>query len=281
MPLPRSASSSTFTAVHVLGHRRRYFQAVLVEQVLAVHQDEDRDIERDSDELVLVRRDPLQQGPGEVAPVEIGQRQIPLAVVGLARIDGVASEQRRPGLVQVVEIVRAGLVPHVDRRLLQHLLQRYDFDFHLDARIGRELVPGQQACNNGGRRRLGYEADLRALVFAPDLVEPFRHLWRGAAVGLRWRPDGSRKRPAAAKHGGRKAGEADTGRGQAAQKRALADAPLPESLGTVRNMGLAVAVARTAAVTHLPLVAWPPLRPHLSRVARRGRSAPWAGRQCA
>ena len=120
------------------------------------------------DELVLVGRDPLQQGPGEVAPVEIGQRQILLAVVGLARIDGVAGEQRRPGLVQIVEIIRAGLVPHVRRRLLQHLLQRHDFEVHLDARIGRELLPATA----GLRRRWAASARIRSGSSSPCICSP-------------------------------------------------------------------------------------------------------------
>ena len=237
---------------HVLGHGRRHLQAVLVEQVLAVHQDEDRDVERNPDQLVLVGRDAVHQGLGEVVPVEIRQRQVLLAVVVLARIDGVGGEQRRPGLVEVVEIIRAGLVLDVHGRLLQHLLQRDDLDLHLDAGIGRELVLGQLAW----RRRWAASARTRSGSSCPCICSPppgaissspaEAPLSASAAS-----PDRSgERRPAAAKHRGREAGEADTGGGQTAQKLALADAPLPESPGTVCNIGLAVTVARAATVTH-------------------------------
>ena len=215
MPLPRSAVVERLHGRHVLGHRRRHLETVLVEQVLAVHQDEDRDVEGDADQLVLVGRDALQQGLGEVVPVEIGQRQIALAVVVLARIDGVADEQRRPGLVQIVEIVGAGLVP--GRRPSTFCSTCSSGTISISTSMPVWAVNSSLASrlgDDGGRRRLGDEADLRALVLASHIPEPFRHLRRGAAVGQRRRRRSSRKRPVPAQHGGREAGEPDTGDGR-------------------------------------------------------------------
>ncbi len=227
---------------HVLVHRRGHLQPVLLEQILAVHQDEDRDVEGDADQRVLVGRDALHQGLGEVVPVEIRQRQIALAVVVLARIDRVAGEQRRPGLVHVVEVIGAQLALGVGRDLLQDLLERHDLDVDLDAGVGGELVLGQELGDHGGRGRLGDVADRRALVLAPDIAEPFRHVCRRTALRQRLRRGASRERPVPAQHGRREAGEPDPGHAEATKELTLADAPRREGAGAVRNIVLAVAV---------------------------------------
>jgi hypothetical protein len=95
--------------VHVLIHRGGHRETVLVEEVLAVHQYEDRDVEGHADQLVLVGGDALDKGLGEVVPVEIRQRDVVVVGIVLARIDGVVDEESGPGLVEVIEVIGAEL----------------------------------------------------------------------------------------------------------------------------------------------------------------------------
>ena len=227
---------------HVLVHGRRHLEPVLVEQVLAVHQDEDRDVVGNADQPVAYRsRCPAPEASEKSFQSKSGKRQIALAIVELARIDGVADEERRPGLVEVIEVVGAGLALGVGRDLLQDLLQRHDLDIDLDARVGGELFPGQLLGDDGGRRRLGDEADLRALVLAPDVAQPFGHVCRSDRFG---RAPGSRKAPGKGRLPpsmvAAKLGQPDPGDAEAAQELALADAPFGKGPGAVRDVALAV-----------------------------------------
>ena len=72
-------------------------------------------------------------------------------------------EGRHPGLVEIVEVVGAELALHVERGLLQHLLERDDLDLDLDAGERGELLLGDLVGHDRGRRRLRGEADRGAL----------------------------------------------------------------------------------------------------------------------
>ena len=88
---------------------RRHLDAVLLQQVLAVHQDEDRDVEGDADPLAVDQRQALDQRLGEVVPVEVRHRELGLVLGEFDRIDAIGREGRDPGLVEIVEVIGAEL----------------------------------------------------------------------------------------------------------------------------------------------------------------------------
>ncbi len=161
--------------LHVLVHGGGDLEAVLVEQVLPVHRDEDRDVERHADHLVAVHADAVDQRLREVGEVVAGHRQLGVLVL-LARVDAVVDEGGRPGLVEIVEIIGAELALHVERRLLQHLLERHDLDLDIDAGDRGELVLGDLVGDDRGRRGLGGVADRGALELGAHVLQPLRDL---------------------------------------------------------------------------------------------------------
>ena len=246
MPLALSASSIAFTAAVNSSMVGRHLDAVLLEQVLAVHQDEDRDVEGNADHLAVVHRDALDQRLGEVVPVEARHREIGLATCSTRSGSTVSlGEGRHPGLVEIVEVVGAELALHVLRRLGEHLLERHDLDLDFDAgRVG-ELVL-DLVDDDGRRRRFRGVADLGALELAADLLQPLLDVVRGLGGGQRrcryWsgrRTAGRWPRKAAGE-----AREADAGQRHPAQELALGDPPLGEGARRVGDEGLPVVVLK-------------------------------------
>ena len=75
---------------------RRHLDPVLIQQVLAVHQDEDRDIEGYAHPFAIDQRPAFNQRTAEVVEVEIRHREFRLVLVELDRIDAVLREGRDP-----------------------------------------------------------------------------------------------------------------------------------------------------------------------------------------
>ncbi len=69
---------------------------MLLQQVLAIHQDEDRDVEGNAAPLAVIEGETLDQRLREVVPVEAWHRQIRLVLVVLDGIDRVGRESRDP-----------------------------------------------------------------------------------------------------------------------------------------------------------------------------------------
>ena len=205
---------------------RRYRDAVLLDQVLAVHEDEDRDVEGDAHPLAVDQRRAIDQRLGEVLPVEVRHRQLGIALVEFDGIDAVVREHRHPRLVEIVEIVAAEVALNVPRRLGEHLLERHDLDLDVDAgRIREFLLDLIQ--HHGRRRCLGGVADGGALVLAANLLQP-PGLVVGQPVGVSTFDEAmvADAPPVAAQHSEPEGREPDAGQAHPAQELALGNAPI-------------------------------------------------------
>ena len=69
---------------------------MLVQQVLAIHQDKDRDIEGDAHPFAIDQRRAFDQRPAEIVEIEIRHRELGLVLVERDRIDAVPREGRDP-----------------------------------------------------------------------------------------------------------------------------------------------------------------------------------------
>ena len=222
---------------------RRRRDLVLLEDILAVHGDEDRDIERDAGPFAVVKGETLDQRLGEVVEVEARHREIGLVLVILDRIDRILREGRDPGLVEIIDVIGAELALDVLRRLGEHLLQRHDLDFDIDAgRVGKltlDLVEhDRRRCRFRGVAHLG------ALELAADIFQPLGRLFRR----LRHRriaAEITTERPRRAEEARGEGREADACHAGLAQEVALGDPPCGEVPRGIDDEGLLIVFFET------------------------------------
>src|SRR5919106_1012721 len=151
-------------AVLLEGRRRREVVAVLLlerglrvrvlEQVLAVQVDLDEGLHRHAVDVAGLGVLEVVDEAREVVEAEVGRLQLRIVLRGLGQVDQKVARQIAVDdvLLDVDEVIDAGLGLHVLDRLVVHLVPGSDLELDLDSGKALELL-GQDVLDVSGRRR--------------------------------------------------------------------------------------------------------------------------------